>query len=385
MATVKGYCDPKFDKVKRLLENDIASGEELGASIAINVDGYQAVNLHGGFVDEAKTKPWSDDTIVNIWSSTKPVTGLAVLMLHDRGLLDVNENVAKYWPEFAANGKENIKVRHILSHTSGVSGWEQPVTWEDLYDAKASAERLATQPPWWEPGTASGYHITAFGHLLGELVRRVSGKTLTQFVADEIAGPLGADFQIGAKESDWRRITDVIPPPPPPGDLSNMDPASVGVKTATGPALNAVLANTSEWRNAELGAVNGHTNALGLCKILAVVSRGGSVDGKRFLSQKTIDLIFEQQADGVDMVMGRPITIGIGYGIAGNGTAQSMPYLPQGDNRRVCFWGGWGGSWELMDVDKRVTLTYVMNKMEAGVLGSDRAVAYFNAIFEALG
>src|SRR5262249_22770625 len=162
--------------------------------------------------------------IVNVWSSTKTVTALAALTLVERGLLDVHAPVARYWPEFAQNGKDRIEVRHVMAHTSGVSGWDPPFTMEDLYDLEASTARLAAQARWWEPGTASGYHGTTFGHLIGELVRRTSGKSLTRFVAEELAGPLDADFQIGARETDGDRIAPIVPPPPLPFDLSAIDP-----------------------------------------------------------------------------------------------------------------------------------------------------------------
>jgi CubicO group peptidase (beta-lactamase class C family) len=384
MATVQGYCDPKFEKIKTLLEESIASGKDLGASIALNIDGKTVIDIYGGYADPKKTKKWEKDTIVNVWSSTKTISTLAVLMLHDRGSLDVDENVAKYWPEFAANGKENVKVRHLLSHTSGVSGWEDSVTMADVMDTPAATELLAKQAPWWEPGTASGYHAFNMGHLLGEVVRRVSGKPLKQFVAEEIAAPLGADFQIGAKEETWDRIATIVPPPPSLLDLSQLPKDSLTVKTFGNPVVDANVANTPEWRRTELGAVNGHTNALAIGTILSAITLGGSVNGHKLLSQKTIDRIFEQQSDGPDVVVGQPIRFGIGYAISGGGCETSVPFAPKGKDRRVCFWGGWGGSWEMMDLDKKVTLTYVMNKMSEGVLGSAQTTLYTNAVYEIL-
>lgn len=384
MAVVQGICDPRFESVRALFEKKVAAGEELGASITVNIDGKDVVDIHGGYTDEARATPWDENTIVNVWSSTKTVTALAVLMLHDRGLIDVNENVSKYWPEFGANGKENIKVRHLLSHTSGVSAWDQPITLEDIYDIKRSTERLAEQAPWWEPGTASGYHACNMGHLLGELVRRTTGKSLTQFVAEEIAGPLGADFQIGAKESDWPRISNLTPPPPVDLASLNADPSSVRLQTFTGPAIAPMACNSIPWRQAEIGAANGHGNSRALGRILSAITLGGAVDGHQLLSPQTIDLIFQQQSDGTDLVLGLPIRFGIGFAIAGGGSAQSLPFIPGAKDRRVCTWGGFGGSWEIMDLDKRMTITYVMNKMGAGILGSERTAAYMNAVYHAI-
>jgi len=379
MATVQGVCHAKFEKLKILLQDSITSGDELGASISLNVGGKEEVDIYGGYADEGRARPWVKDTIVNVWSSTKTVSALAVLILHDRGLLDVDENVCKYWPEFAANGKDQVKVRHILSHSSGVSGWQEPVTLEDIYDVERAADKLAQQAPWWEPGSASGYHSLTMGHLLGELVRRVSGKSLTQFVADEISGPLGADFQIGAKESDWPRISNLIPPTILASDF---DPDSIIHKTFYHPPPSAVAMNTAAWRNAELGAVNGHTNAKALCTILSAITLGGTVDGYKLLSQKTIDRIFEIQTDGIDHVFGIPIRFGIGYAIAGGGTEQAIPFIPKGENRRVACWGGWGGSWIVCDLDNRLTFAYTMNKMRDGVLGSTQTAKYINTVYE---
>ncbi|PGH32905.1 hypothetical protein GX50_04318 [[Emmonsia] crescens] len=376
-GTIQGGCDDAFAPVKDLFQKFLDTDEELGASITVNINGRNVLDIWGGHRDEARTLPWTSDTITNVWSTTKTVTNLAALILVDRGQLDLFEKVATYWPEFAAEGKQDIEVRHLLAHTSGVSGWEKPVELADIFNLKASTENLATQKPWWEPGTASGYHAQNQGHLVGELVRRVTGKSLTQFVAEDIAGPLGADFQIGAVERDWGRIADIVPPPPSNADLSALPADSLAIKTYTGPVANPPIANTPAWRKAELGAVNGHANSRSVAQILSAVSLGGEVNGVRLLSQKTIDLIFQEQSNSTDLVLGIPVRWGIGYALPLQATA---PFLPE-NAERICFWGGWGGSLAIMDLDRRMTITYMMNKMGAGIIGSPRSNAYVQAIY----
>jgi CubicO group peptidase (beta-lactamase class C family) len=379
MAAVQGACDNRFVAIQEALAANIEAGEELGASIVLNLDGQTLVDIWGGWSDEARGRAWERDTIVNVWSTTKTVTSLAVLMLVSRGQLDVFAPVARYWPEFAANGKERVEVRHLLSHTSGVAGLDQPARLEDLYDWDASTARMAAQAPWWEPGSAAGYHALNFGHLLGEVVRRVTGTPLKRFVADEIAGPLGADFQIGAAEADVGRISPVIPPPPLPVDLAAMDPTSPAVRALTGPPPDAAAANTPAWRAADIGAANGHGNARSVARILQAVTLGGQVDGTRLLEREAIDLIFEPQADGIDLVLGVPLRYGIGFGLPQPAT---VPAIPTG---RVCFWGGWGGSVIVMDLERRMTFAYMMNRMGPGVVGSARSETYLRCAYGALG
>jgi hypothetical protein len=178
-----GACSARFEPLRELFAAKLKSGEDLGASVAVNLDGKMVVDLWGGWVDEARTVPWAEDTITCVFSTTKTMTSLAALALVDRGALDLDANVATYWPEFAARGKAGIKVRQLLSHTSGVSGWDQPITVEDLYDWDKSIALLAAQAPWWEPGTASGYHAMTYGHLIGEVIRRITGRRLGEFFA----------------------------------------------------------------------------------------------------------------------------------------------------------------------------------------------------------
>jgi len=378
MAQIEGKCEPRFEAVRGALAQNLDSGEELGASLVVDIDGDLVVDMWGGHCDQARTVPWTERTITNVWSSTKTVTSLAALMLADRDELDVDAPVARYWPEFAAGGKEGVLVRHLMSHSSGVSGLEQPAVVEDLYDWPTATSRMAAQAPWWEPGTASGYHALNYGHLVGEVVRRVSGKTLKQFVAEEIAGPLGADFQIGAAEADWGRIADVVPPPPLPLDFDALGPDSLTVKTLTGPFIEADVANTPAWRRADLGAVNGHGNARSVARVMSVVARGGQAGGVRLLRPETIEKIFTEQINGIDLVLGVPLRFGIGYGLP---VPELLPWIP---DEKICYWGGWGGSMIIMDTGRRMTISYMMNKMGPGIIGSERSAAYGQAIYEAL-
>ncbi|MDT7764013.1 MAG: hypothetical protein QOC63_3433 [Mycobacterium sp.] len=378
---VHGHCDTRFDKVADALADEIAKGEELGASIAVDIDGELVVDIWGGHADRAKTVGWGEDTIVNFFSCTKTLTALAALIAIDRGLVDAFAPVAKYWPEFAENGKQDIEVRDLMAHTSGVSGWEPPFGIEDIYDWDKATSHLARQAPWWQPRTASGYHAVNYGHLIGEVIRRTTGKTLKEFVRDEIAEPLGADVQIGARDEDYPRIAELIPPPPldVPLDALPADHPLVKTFAAFPPDANgAAIAETAQWRRADIGAANGHGNARALTRALSPISLGGEANGVQLLSPETIGLIFQEQSSGLDQVLLIPLRFGIGFGLP---EPQSVPVIPDG---RICFWGGWGGSMAIMDADRRATVAYVMNKMGPGTTGTDRTNRYGRLIYEAL-
>jgi CubicO group peptidase (beta-lactamase class C family) len=349
-----GTCSARFEPLRELFVSKLESGEDLGASVALNIDGEMVVDLWGGWADEARTVPWTENTITNVFSTTKAMTSLAALVLVDRGELDLDATVARYWPEFAANGKAGIKVRHLLSHTSGVSGWDQPIALEDLYDWDKSTALLAAQAPWWEPGTASGYHVLNYGHLIGEVIRRITGQRLGEFLAAEVAGPLGADFHIGLPPTEFHRIANVVPPPPSPfpSEPQRFDRDSVAFKTWTNPMMTVETTWTEGWRRADIGAGNGHGNARAMARLQSAVACGGEVDGVRLLSPQTIDRIFEMQSNGIDLVTGIQSKFGIGYGL-----------LPEG---RVCCFGGMGGSLVIVDVERRITFAYAMNKMAPG-------------------
>ncbi|KAK2050312.1 beta-lactamase [Colletotrichum somersetense] len=383
MAQAHGKCDPKFQGVYKKFRELLESGQELGASLTVNIDGEEVVNIWGGYADAKRTRPWNQDTIVNVFSTTKTISALAVLLLINDGKLSPYDKVSRYWPEFAGNGKEKIEVRHLISHTSGIAVFEDPITMEELCDFKSTVSRLEKQAPRWEPGTASGYHTWTYGYLVGELVRRVTGLALRDFVAQKIAAPLNADFQIGAKEEDWPRVAELVPPPRPLSDfiaLPKMDPDSLPAKMLH-PVPDASFANTEPWRRAEIGAANGHSNSQAIARIWSRALTVGD-ESQRLLSKDTIDLIFTEQSYGLDLCFGIPIRFGIGLGIRGNGDAFIDSWIPEG---RLCFWGGWGGSMVINDVDRHITIAYAMNKMDAGAAGNNAVRSYVAEIYKALG
>jgi CubicO group peptidase (beta-lactamase class C family) len=363
-----------------MMEHFMSTGEEVGASLVIDIAGKTVVDLWGGSRAPSQAQKWEKDTIVNVFSVTKTVTSLAALLLIDRGIIDPYEKVSTYWPEFAANGKENVEIRHIISHTSGVPGWEKTVTLAEICDFDLATSLLAAQHPWWEPGTASGYHSFTHGMLIGQVIRRVTGTTLKEFVAKELAQPLCADFQIGLVDADLDRVSDVIPFAPEPASTTPVDRSTIPGKVNGNPAFTPDMANTPLWRHAELGGGNGHGNARGLAKMLSIISLGGKVEGKRYLRPTTIDLIFKEQANGTDLVTAMPLRFGTGYGIRGEGVEPF--WLPQG---RICFWGGLGGSLVVMDLDRKMTIAYAMNKMYPVGLGSNVTKSYVGEIYKALG
>jgi CubicO group peptidase (beta-lactamase class C family) len=306
--------------------------DDVGASAAVFVDGEPVVDIWGGYVDATRTAPWESDTITNVWSTTKTMTALCALVLADRGELDLAAPVATYWPEFAAGGKEGVLVRHLLGHTAGLPTLDGPSTVEDLYDWPAVTARLAAQAPEWEPGTEAGYHSLTQGFLVGEVVRRVTGRSLGTFFAEEIAGPLGADFHIGLPAEHDHRVAPGIAAPQ--GDKP--DGFMLGVSDS----------NTQAWRRAEIPAVNGFGNARSVCAVQSALACGGTVGGVRLLSDAGCERVLEEQFHGTDRILGAPVRYGMGYRIEG----------------RTCSWGGWGGSVVLVDLEQRMTVSYVMNQ-----------------------
>jgi len=361
---VQGYCDEKFDAVKEAFRKNFEDDLEVGASFAATIDGKFVVDIWGGYADAARTRPWERDTIVPVFSTTKVMTTMCALMLIDRGLLDPDAPVARYWPEFAQAGKERIPVRYILSHRSGLAGFDESIPLEALYDWERIVKLLAAQKPWWEPGQHSGYHAITFGYLIGELVRRITKKTLGAFFREEVAVPLNTDFYIGLPEKYDARVAETIPPPilkPGEPGYFEIDPDSLPSKVMALAAIdNGDYVNDRAWRAAEIPSSNGHGNARSMARVGAAMACGGELDGVRLLGLPTIERAIEEECSGTDLVLGAPIRYGLGFGL----NSKEMPVSP---NPRVFFWSGFGGSRLVMDLDARLSWAYAMNKLYSDV------------------
>ncbi len=373
MAEIEGEFDERFGGVAEALARNLDDGSDVGASVAVVLEGEPVVDIWGGHKDVAETEAWGPDTIVNVFSTTKTMTALCALILADRGELDLHAPVARYWPEFGQAGKDRIEVRELLGHTSGLSGWDVALAPEELADWDRCASLLAAQAPWWEPGTMSGYHAVTQGYLVGEVVRRITGRSLGQFLKETVTDPLGADFHIGLPREADSRVAPLIPPPPI--DLREAGFPELGVRTLSNPPITGAVTAEEWWRRAEIPAVNGHGNARSVAAIQSILACGGEARGTRLLSEDGVAAIFEEQSNGRDLVLNVPLRFGIGFGLA----SETMPMGP-----RSCAWGGYGGSLVFNDLDARVTVAYVMNRMVAGLVGDPRGASVVMAAMLAL-
>lgn len=374
-ALSHGFVQDKYAAVREAFDANLESGADVGASYCATVGGETVVDIWGGHADEAKTRAWERDTIVNVYSTTKTMTALTALLIADRGELDFDAPVTRYWPEFAAGGKGDIKVSHLMSHSAGLSGWKEPIAKEDFYDWEKCTTLLAAQEPFWKPGTAPGYHAVTQGYLVGEVVRRITGKSLGTVFREEIAEPLGADFHIGLAASEDERVGDLIPPPAGAAISDrSMDPLPKNM--ATNPGIDVLATRTRAWRGAEIPAAGGTSNARAVAEIHAILANGGVAKGKRFLSEAGCRKALERQIEGEDLILGIPVRYGMGFGLPGG-----MVPLP---NPNTIYWGGYGGSLVIIDMDAQTTFGYVMNRMEGTTTGDTRAFNLAVAMWQSL-
>jgi CubicO group peptidase (beta-lactamase class C family) len=375
MTQIHGTCHDDFVPVREAFEKNFSERGDLGASVAVSYQGEVVVDLWGGHRDREATQPWEEDTIVNVYSSTKTMAALCLLVLADRGEVDLYEKVANYWPEFAQNGKDTVEVRHFLSHSAGLAGMDDAMTAEDAYDWDKMIAALERQAPWWEPGTASGYHALTQGYLIGEVVRRVTGQSLGAFFRAEIAGPLDADFHIGTPRDAFARIAELDPPASAPASEADAD--SIAARTFRSPAISAHAAATDGWRLAEIPAANGHGNARSIVRVQTAVANLGSAFGVNLLSEAGARRVFDEQTNGRDLVLGVPIRFGMGYGLTSD-------VMPMGPNEHIAYWGGWGCSSVVVDQDARLCVSYVMNRMAAELLGDMRGFSILQGAYASL-
>lgn len=388
MATeIHGHCAKRFGAVKDALAQSFARGEETGASVAVQVDGENVIDLWAGHADLEGKRPWQRDTIANVFSTTKGVTAILAHRLVEEGRIDLDAPVVRYWPEFGQAGKEKIPVRDLLSHRCGLPALRDFLPAEALYDWDAMTTALAAEKPWWEPGTAHGYHAVTYGWLVGEVIRRVAGKSVGRYLRDELAAPLDLDFAIGLAEADDVRCAELSPPPPiaPVGEPNLMelilsDPTSItALAFINPPSLMMPGAVTSRaWRGAEIPGANGHGTARALASLYGAIAAGGDVGGVHVLGPEAARRAATEQSFGPDLVLRLRTRFGLGFML-------SQPGNELGPNEGAFGHPGAGGSIAFADPKARVGFSYVMNRMGPYILIDPRATALVNAFYGCLG
>lgn len=378
---IDGTCDSRFGAVRDAFRESFELRGDVGAALAVMVDGKMVADLWGGHMDEARTRPWERDTIVNVWSVTKGIVAACAHRLVDQKQIDLDAPVMRYWPEFAQNYKESVLVRHLLNHTAGLPAISEPLPPDALFDWTAMTGALARQKPWWDPGAKHGYHAYTFGWLIGEVIRRVTGETVGSYFRKELAEPLGLDFHIGLLAEEDHRVAEVIPGQSPPAAMPAVaDPASLLFAAGTNPPSLAdrQTVNTRNWRGAEIPGANGHGNARSVARLYGALSRGGELEGVRIMSRGTIERATVEQAYGMDAVLMLNTRFALGF-------ALGHPARYIGPSPRAFGHSGAGGSIGFADPDARVGFGYVINAMQYHpTLEDPRRRPLMDAVYDSL-
>jgi len=382
---IEGQCDPRFDRVKAAFAENFAKRNEYGAAISVTLDGKPVLDLWAGHTDKARTQPWTRDTIANVFSTTKGMTAICAHRLVDQGKLDLDAPVVTYWPEFAQAGKENMPVRMLLNHQAGLPAIRRKLTDDDMYNWDTMASALAAQEPWWTPGTRHGYHALTIGFLVGEVIRRITGKSVGAYFRDEIAQPLGLDCHIGLDaRDDARCATMLASPPPPPGEVNLFEYAQQHPDSVTGfafgnpaTAMKLGAVNSRAWRGAEIPAANAHTNARSLARLYGALARGGELDGVRVLSREGVTRCHTEESFGKDEVLLITTRFTTGFML-------TKPDDPFGPNPHSFGHPGAGGSLGFADPDARLGFGYVMNKMGPYIIVDPRTRTLIEAVYASL-
>lgn len=386
---IYGTVAPGFEKVKDAFAANW-NGIEVGASLSVVHHGETIIDLWGGYQDQACTKEWQQDTLVNVYSTTKGLASIAIAQLADKGLLDYDALMVEYWPEFGANGKDKLTVAQVLSHLGGVCGVSEKLSIKDLYDWKKMTDLLAAQKPLWTLGSEAGYHAVTWGYLPGELFLRITGKTMGQYFHDEIASPLNADCFIGLPESELHRVAELVGP-----NRARVQPSSLSTHPAPGsepthsvpplygPAmLNPSIrpykdASSNEWRMAEIAAANGQANARGIATVYGIMANGGTMNGINFISADGISNSCKlEKEDGIDLVTGVAMRRARGFMLGIDGA--------YGPSDKSFGHAGAGGSLGFADPDNNIAFGYAMNQMQPDPNATPRSRLLVDALYQCL-
>jgi CubicO group peptidase (beta-lactamase class C family) len=383
---IHGHCAKGFEGVRDTLAASFERGEELGASVAIDVAGETVVDLWAGYADAAETRSWEHGTIANVYSTTKGVVAILAHRLVEQGRLDLDAPVAKYWPEFAQAGKEKIPVRWLMSHRCGLPAVRHILPDDAPYQWDTMVAALAAETPWWEPGTEHGYEAVTYGWLVGEVIRRITGKSVGTVLREELAGPLGIDFAIGIPASEDARCADLKAPLPisPEGEpnllqLILSDPTSVTALAFLNPPSLMLpgVVNSRAWRGAEIPGANGHGTARALARLYGTIANGGDRDGVHVLGPEAAARAAVEQSCGMDNVLRLRTRFGLGFML-------SQPGNDFGPNEGAFGHPGAGGSIAFADPEARVGFAYVMNRMGPYILIDPRARALVDSFYRCL-
>jgi CubicO group peptidase (beta-lactamase class C family) len=356
-----GYCAPRFEAVRAAFVANFRERGEPGAAVCVSVGGKPVVDLWGGYADIANTKPWQQDTLVNVFSVGKALCALAAARIVEQRLADLDAPVANLWPQFAQNGKEAITFRQILSHRGALPAIAKPLPDGAALDWNVMIHALEEQTPWWEPGTAFGYHVNTYGFLIGEIVRRAAGKTLGTLIREEVAQPLGADIHIGLAREHHARVAEYRWPgtstmTPPGENATRIDRMRWNTYWNPPGISGAHWVNTPQWRLAEVPSTNGHGNARSVARIYAALAKGGAIDGVRIAGEDILSEFTTEHSRGEDQITQHPARFGLGFQL-------TQPERPLGPNAHAFGHFGAGGSLGFCDPDADVGFGYVTNDM----------------------
>ena len=374
MSDIRGLCPDKFAAVRDTFQANFDEGAEQGARFALAIDGQIVVDLMGGTRDRAREQPFDETTLTPVFSTTKAMASLMIARLVDQKKLRWDQRVTDLWPEFGHAGKAEVTVEQVLSHQEGLSGLAGPMEPADWFDWDLICRRLAEMAPLWPPGSASGYHPVTFGYIVGEIFRRVDGRTLGTALREDIAAPLDLDLWIGLPDSEHARCADMRRPPAMPNLGEMTEPKRLAFMT---PWASPGGRSGADWRRAEIPSANGHATAPGLARMMAILACDGELDGKRLLSPGLSAQAVKRRIVGDDLVMPYHMAWGAGF-IRNEGLGLYGP------GEESFGHSGWGGSCAFADPERRISGAYVMNRQSAELIMDHRSRRLIEAAYAAL-
>lgn len=379
---IGGYCDPRFAAVRDAFLENFTERDEIGAAVCVRVEGRTVVDLWSGHADADRAVPWRPDTLVNAFSVGKGLVALLALDLIGRGHLELDEAVARRWPAFGCHGKDEVTLRHLLSHQAGLPALRRRLPPGAMLDWETMTDALAAERPWWEPGSAHGYHTNTYGFLVGELLRRVTGRTVGALLAERVAGPLDADVHFGLPAHEDARVADLLwglQPPPEGGPEGMVGEDLMRYNAYFNPSglSGAGVINTRAWRAAEIPSTNLHASARGVARVYVALAAGGTYQGTAVVAPDALLEATTEQAAGIDRLLQSDTRFGLGFQLP-------QPERPMGPNPHAFGNYGAGGSLGFADPDADLAFGYVMNSMATPHWQTPRNRALIHATYGAL-